>query len=481
MEPRLSASMENTVQKNILKSSSSGAVPLIALRPNDMGPWRKSLDAAHRAWVKSTGFSAANGTVCLLPGSNGKPSSAGVGIGQATVWDWASAAKALPHGRYRVLWGVDGVELDAEQATTAALGWMLAGYAFTTFKEPNDAVSLPELVWPKHADQQYVFSTASAVYLVRDLINTPANHMGPSDLADSAKVLAKTHKAKIKMTVGDRLLTANYPAIHAVGRASSSPPRLIDMTWGNAKHPKVTLVGKGVCFDSGGLDIKSAAGMKIMKKDMGGAAQALGLASMIMAMKLPIRLRVLIPAVENSISGNAMRPGDVVATRKGPTIEIGNTDAEGRVILADALAEATSESPQMILDFATLTGAARVALGTELPALFCNDNEMADGLLSHATNTGDPLWRLPLWPGYAHQITGKVGDINNAPDGGYGGAITAALLLERFVERDDGRQQKWAHIDLMGWNLSSRPGRPEGGEAMGIRAVFSYLAECFGT
>jgi leucyl aminopeptidase len=467
------------VPKKLFTKSTAGAVPLFALKPKDMAAWRRGLDKDGRAWAKACGFSGAAGTACLMPGLKGKLSMAAVGVGAGSIWDWATVAKAVPAGRYRLGLGADGAEPDQEQANTAALGWALAGYAFTHYKESSVSASA-QLVWPKKVDPAYVLASASATYMVRDLINTPANHMGPTNLAGAASALAKSHKARIKVIVGDKLLKVNYPAIHAVGRASDDAPRLIDMVWGKASNPKVTLVGKGVCFDSGGLDIKSAAGMKIMKKDMGGAAHVLGLASMIMALKLPVRLRVLIPAVENSISGNAMRPGDVVATRKGLSIEIGNTDAEGRVVLADALAEATSENPRMIFDFATLTGAARVALGTELPALFCNDNKMAEGLLSHSNKIADPLWRMPLWAPYNHQVSGKVADVNNAPDGGYGGAITAALFLERFVDRGKGAPQKWAHIDLMAWNLSSRPGRPEGGEAMGIRALYSYLADCFG-
>ncbi len=467
------------VPKACFRKSAAGAVPLRVIVPKSMAAWSKSLEKSQRTWVKSSGFNAASGSTCLIPNETGTPVLAAAGIDTGSIWEWASIAKSLPTGTYQLVPDTDGGDEDSTRLTNAALGWALAGYAFDSFKDSHTA-KLGQLVWPRGVDQAFVLACAHAVYLVRDLINTPANHMGPAELADSARVLAKTHKAKLKVTVGDRLLRANYPAIHAVGRASDSAPRLIDMTWGKASHPKVTLVGKGVCFDSGGLDIKSAAGMKMMKKDMGGAAQVLGLASMVMAMKLPVRLRVLIPAVENSISGNAMRPGDVLATRKGLTIEVGNTDAEGRVVLADALCEATSENPEMILDFATLTGAARVALGTELPALFCNDNNMAEGLLSHGERSNDPLWRMPLWQGYASQVVGKVADVNNAPDGGYGGAITAALFLERFVQRDKGGVQKWAHIDLMAWNLSSRPGRPEGGEAMGIRAVYSYLAECFG-
>ncbi|MEK9725322.1 MAG: leucyl aminopeptidase family protein, partial [Rhodospirillaceae bacterium] len=313
--------------------------------------------------------------------------------------------------------------------------------------------------------------------LIRDLINTPAVDMGPDGLAAAAAKVAKAHRARIKVIVGNDLLKKNYPAVHAVGRAHDRAPRLIDITWGNARAPKVTLVGKGVCFDTGGLDIKSAAGMRLMKKDMGGAAHVLGAAAWIMAAKLKVRLRVLIPAVENSIAGNAMRPGDVVPTRKGLTIEIGNTDAEGRVILSDALAEAAIEKPELIVDFATLTGAARVALGPELPALFCTDDRLADDLLAAGTAATDPFWRMPLWAGYDRLVDGKVADVNNAPEGGHGGAITAALFLQRFVEPD----VPWAHIDLMAWNGSNRPGRPEGGEAMGLRALCGMLANRYGS
>jgi len=315
---------------------------------------------------------------------------------------------------------------------------------------------------------------------VRDLINTPASDMGPAQLANAARAVAKQRKAKLSVTVGDALLEKGYPAIHAVGRASAQAPRLLDMNWGAKDAPRVTLVGKGVCFDSGGLDLKSSSNMKLMKKDMGGAALVLGLAAMIMDAGLPVRLRVLIPAVENSVDGSAMRPLDVVPTRKGLTIEIGNTAAEGRAILADALAEAVTDAPELIIDCATLTGAARVALGTEVPALFCNDDEMAAGILANSALVSDPLWRLPLWQGYKSQVDGKVADVTNAPEGGYGGAITAALFLERFVQPAKGEAPSWAHIDMMAWNLSSRAGRPEGGEAMAMRALFAYLQERFG-
>ena len=318
---------------------------------------------------------------------------------------------------------------------------------------------------------------ARATFLVRDLINTPASDMGPADLAESAKAAADDGGATIRILVGEELLEKGFPAIHAAGRAAAPDraPRLIDFTWGDGGSPKVTLVGKGVCFDSGGLDLKPAANMKLMKKDMGGGAHVLGLASMIMDAKLPVRLRVLIPAVENSVSGNALRPLDVVPTRKGISIEIGHTDAEGRVILADALFEASSDEPDLIVDFATLTGAARVALGAELPAFYTNDDNVAKALDKHGTDLSDPLWHMPLFEPYRRLIDGKVADITNSADTPLGGSITAALFLQEFVEPEI----PWLHIDLMAWNTSSRPGRPEGGEAMGMRAVYALIAERF--
>ncbi len=314
--------------------------------------------------------------------------------------------------------------------------------------------------------------TAEAIGLVRDLVNTPAADMGPAQLAEAARDLAKRHRGKCTVLVGDTLLKRNYPAVHAVGRAAAEEPRLIDLRWGS-KGPKVTLVGKGVCFDSGGLDLKPAAGMKLMKKDMGCAAHVLGLASLIMAEKLPLQLRVLVPAVENAVSGNAFRPLDVLQTRKGLTVEVGNTDAEGRLVLCDALAEADSEKPDLLIDFATLTGAARVALGPDLPAMFCNDDKLAGLILRHGAVEGDPVWRLPLHKGYRPGLESKVADLNNISNSPYGGAITAALFLENFVSPGT----RWAHFDIMAWNVATRPGRPEGGEAMGLRAVYAAIVE----
>ena len=449
------------------------AVPVTLIPETSSDTWQAKQSDTARAWLEKMGFKGKAGAVGLMPGDNG--SLAGVVFvvpDIPTLWDFAALPRKLPGGAYSV-----ADDLDADAATFLALAWALAGYRFNRYKQDRSDDEAPRLVWPATCRRDEASYLAEATGLVRDLINTPAVDMGPDGLAQAAQDLATKHGAAIALTIGDELLTNNFPAIHAVGRAHDRAPRLIDLTWGSADAPKVTLVGKGVCFDTGGLDIKSAVGMKLMKKDMGGAAHVLGAADALMASGLNIRLRVLVPAVENSIAGNAMRPGDVVPTRKGLTIEIGNTDAEGRVILSDALAEAVAEKPEVIIDFATLTGSARVALGTELPALFCNNDGLADDLLAAGKDVTDPLWRMPLWAGYETMIDGKVADINNAPEGGYGGSITAALFLQRFVDSDI----PWAHIDLMAWNLSSKPGRPEGGEAMGMRALIRYLQVRYGT
>ncbi|MEQ8193649.1 MAG: leucyl aminopeptidase family protein [Rhodospirillales bacterium] len=457
--------------QHLTDPGAGAAIPLTPITADGLSAWLEGQAAGVRTWLGQTGFKAKAGSIALVPGNDGTLSRVLIGIGENDdVWAWAALPEKLPDGTYRLEMGA--VEIDPDKA---ALGWALGAYGFDRYKKIEKSPAT--LIWPEGCDRAYVERTAEAVFLVRDLINTPASDNGPEELAAAGADLFKKHGGRSKVIVGADLLKDNFPAIHAVGRASPREPRLFDGVWGDEAAPKITLVGKGVCFDTGGLDLKSATGMKLMKKDMGGAAHAFGLASMIMAAKLRVRLRVLVPAVENSVAGNAMRPMDVVATRKGLSVEIGNTDAEGRVILADALAEAVTEKPELIVDFATLTGAARVALGTDLPALFCNDDEFAGGLLAHSAASNDPLWRLPLWAPYRKMIEGKTADINNAPEGGYAGAITAALFLEAFVEKD----VPWAHIDLMAWNVKSQPGRPEGGEAMGIRALYGYIAERFGS
>jgi leucyl aminopeptidase len=421
------------------------------------------------AWLESTGFNGAAGQLALLPGDNGRLARVFVGT-EAEDWLWAlgDLPTRLPAGRY-ALERAD----NPRQATRAALGWALGSYAFTRYrKRERKAI---DLVWPKAADRDYVTRTAEAIYLVRDLVNTPAADLGPAELADAARALARKHRARFQVIVGEALLKRNFPMVHAVGKGSARAPRLIDIAWGT-RGPRITLVGKGVCFDSGGLDLKPSSGMKMMKKDMGGAAHALGLASMVMAAKLPVRLRVLIPAVENMVSGTSFRPLDVVPTRKGLTVEIGNTDAEGRLILADALALGDADKPALMIDFATLTGAARVALGPDLPALFTDHDDLANDILRHATAEADPAWRLPLWRGYRSGLDSKVADLNNISESGFAGAIYAALFLKEFVSDTT----PWAHFDIYAWNNRTRPGRPEGGEAMVLRGLFALLKERFG-
>ena len=441
-------------------------LPLTPLTADGLAGWLKKQPKATATWVKGAAFEATPGSVLLLPGKDGDASGALVGMGgDDDIWSWSAASDKLPKGRYKL-----AREPKASTANRLALGWGLAAYKFTRYKgKPKQH---PELVWPKNADQGAVAAAVEATFLTRDLINTPASDMGPAELADAARKLARQHKASCSTVVGDDLLKKNFPAIHAVGRASDRAPRLIDLKWGRASDPKVTLVGKGVCFDTGGLDLKPAGGMLLMKKDMGGAAHVLGLAHMIMAAKLKVRLRVLISAVENSVSGNAYRPMDVVTTRKGITVEIGNTDAEGRVVMSDALALGAAEKPAVILDFATLTGAARIALGPSLPAMFCNDDGLAAAFAKAGEAQDDPVWRMPLWQPYNKYIEPNIADISNTGKIPQGGAITAALFLERFVEPDI----PWAHFDIMAWNSGATPGKPEGGEAMAMRAAFEVIA-----
>ena len=485
-----------------LVAAARDAVPLVPVDDKALERWRAGAEPVRRRWAASVGFAARSGTVCLVPDGNGALAEALLGVGNGSAadragpgaaspktsadggadladpWLWSAAAERLPERVFRLApmrGGKRAGEAAEKIAFAAAFGWGLAAYRYDRFKTSAASWRGARLVWPSGCDRNQVENALAATTLVRDLINAPASHLGPTALAQAARALGRQFGARVRVIVGEQLLVRGYPAIHAVGRAAADAPRLIDMTWGRAPDPKVTLCGKGVCFDTGGLDIKPSGGMKLMKKDMGGGAHVLGIARMVMAAKLRVRLRVLIPAVENSIAGNAMRPLDVVATRKGTTVEIGNTDAEGRVVLADALWEASGERPDVIFDFATLTGAARIALGTELPALFVNDDALAVDMLKAAESERDPLWRMPLWQPYRRHVKGHVADLTNAPEGGFGGAITAALFLEDFVAAGI----PWAHIDLMAWNTASRPGRPLGGEAMGMRAVYALIRDRF--
>ena len=441
---------------------------VISLTPLDedgLVAWRRSAPTRHVNWLEQSGFTAAPGEVCALPAENGTLEHRLFGMqSQGDIALLADLPARLPAGIYRLAsnWSRD-------QRLRASLGWGLACYRFSRYKAGKNA--LPELLLDEDIDGE-VRKLCTAQCLVRDLVNTPTEHMGPQQLADEVERIADKFEADFSSITGDDLLTRNFPAVHVVGRASHREPRLLQLEWGH-EGPLLALVGKGVCFDTGGLDLKPAAGMALMKKDMGGAAHALALASLVMAYNLPVRLMLLIPAVENAVAGNAYRPGDVIATRKGLSVEIGNTDAEGRVILSDALTFATEHDPDLVIDFATLTGAARVALGPELPPLFSNREEISAGIQAAGLEVEDPLWTMPLHQPYNKLFESPIADLNNAGNTPFAGCITAALFLEHFVTPET----PWVHIDTFAWNPDSKPGRPKGGEAQGLRAVFAYLQE----
>jgi leucyl aminopeptidase len=446
------------------------ATALVCVNKEQYKHWLSSQDLCCANWVEHNQFVFKPGEFLQIPNNHGKLQSVLLCIsGDDDFWAVGALAPSLPQGVYEI--HCDSMSL--MQLQHACLAWGLGHYQFTHYKEgkPN----MPILKLPDGVDHDWLEHCLTSVYLVRDLINMPANDLGPTELAEQIKAVAKAHDAKTSIIVGEKLLKENYPAIHAVGKASTNPPQLVDLRWGDSSHPKITLVGKGVCFDSGGLDLKSASGMREMKKDMGGSAHALGLAQLIMAQKLPVNLRVLIPTVENSVAGNSYRPGDVIQTRAGLTVEIGNTDAEGRLILCDAIAEATAEKPDCLIDFATLTGAARVALGTDLPAFFSNDEAIAASLQQCATSVGDPIWRMPLYEPYDTLLKSDIADLNNISSSPYGGAITAALYLQRFVANET----SWVHFDIMASNSRNLPGRPKGGEAMGLRACYEFIKRTY--
>ncbi|WP_343313176.1 leucyl aminopeptidase family protein [Brucella sp. BE17] len=422
-------------------------------------------------WAKAHDFDGEAGKLLVLPGKDGTISGALFGTGDTKTHDQSQLiagklGRSLPEGDWHIA-NPNG------EAGLATLAFLLGGYRFDRYRKPSTKTC--RLALPDDVDEAEVRRIADAVMLTRDLINTPPNDMGPDALETAACDLAAKHGAQMTVTEGDALLEKNLPMIHAVGRAGAIAPRLIDIIWGEASNPKVTLVGKGVCFDTGGLDIKAASGMLLMKKDMGGAANVLGLAAMIMDAQLPLRLRVLIPAVENAIAGNAFRPSDVLQSRKGLSVEIGNTDAEGRLVLADALTLADEEAPEILIDMATLTGAARVALGPDLPPFYTHDDAFAQTLAVKASQTADPLWRMPLWQPYAQKLSSRVADINNVTSDGFAGSVTAALFLDRFVEK----AQTHVHFDIFGWVPMEKPASPVGGEAQGIRALYQLLKERF--
>lgn len=433
--------------------------------------WLKAQSPRARAAAAAQGFAGKAGEQAILPDEKADEWSVAVGVADRaalTPWCLARAADTLPDGNYRLVDAVPGA---------AALGWLLAQHRFDRYRAADKPAGARVLLTSEPAAIDETIRLAEAVALVRDMVNTPTEDMGPTDIEAKVREVAKAIGGDVSVTKGDEL-ASGYPMIHAVGRAAAKgrEPRLVEMSWGNPAHPRIALIGKGVCFDSGGLDIKPASGMRLMKKDMGGAAHALALAKLVAASRLPVRLHLLIPAVENAISGNAFRPGDVLRSRKGPSVEISNTDAEGRLILGDALARAFEEKPVLAIDFATLTGAARVALGPDLPAMFANDDLLADDLLKAGTAVSDPLWRMPLWAGYNDMLKSDIADIDNAPEGGMAGAVTAALFLQKFVPADT----PWAHFDTFAWRPSARAGRPKGGEALGLRAAWSMLRARFG-
>jgi len=459
------------VLRDFAARASAATAQLYLLTPENLDRWRRKQNRTVTTWLKASGFAAKPGEISLMANDAGALRQVFAGVSAHNLlWDAAGLRARLPAGRYAL-----AAPPATNDATRIALGWALGGYRFARYKNKAKTAGAPVLVWPAGADRAAVMAAARAIFLTRDLINTPAADLGPAELATAARSLARAHKATCRVITGAALAKNNYPLIHTVGRASARPPRLIDLRWGPARAPRLTLVGKGVVFDTGGLDLKPSASMLGMKKDMGGAAHVLGLAQMIMTAGWRLRLRVLIPAVENAVAGNAYRPSDVLASRQGLSVEVGNTDAEGRLVLADALAEAAREKPDMVVDFATLTGAQRVACGPDLPSYFTDDEAFSQALMTAAADTGDPLWRLPLHRPYRPLLDSKIADIHSTGKAGPG-AILAALFLDSFIEG----AKSWTHIDLMAWNTTDRPGRPQGGEAQGLRAVFEALRGRFG-
>ena len=448
------------------------AIPITFVTKSTWQALSAELPAQARQFASSNGFAGKPGACLTLPAADGKVAHVLFGLEEATsksrdLFRPGALPGLLPAGIYRFANPPHDTRL-------AVLAFALGSYRFNRYRKA-DAPEV-KLGPPEGIDAADIARMADAVMLARDLINTPSNDMGPEELALAAERLAARFGASFNCIVGDDLVKQNFPLIHAVGMASARAPRLIELVWGDGTHPKVTLVGKGVCFDTGGLDLKPSAGMLIMKKDMGGAANVLALAQMVMDAKLKVRLRVLIPAVENAVAGNAFRPLDIFKSRKGVTVEIGNTDAEGRLVLADALALADEEAPDLLVDMGTLTGAARVALGPDLPPFYTNDETLAADVARYAKGENDPLWRMPLWPPYDSWLDSKVAIITNAPSGTFAGSITCALFLQRFVEH----AKSWLHVDIYGWTPQAKPARPEGGECQAARAIYKLLGERYG-
>jgi leucyl aminopeptidase len=456
----------------LLTAATADSRPLWLLTESDLPRWLSEQPGPVANWVRSHAFQAERHRVLAYPGVDGGIGGAVAGlgslrsVGELKVWHAAGLPDRLPAQTYHV-----ANVLRQDAATHFVLGWLMGAYRMVRYRSVAPATPRAVLVAPPEADLAYAEAAAAASSFARDLINTPANDMGPAELAAAATDLAGRFGARSSVIVGDELRAHDFHLIHAVGAGSPRPPRLIDLRWGNSDARKVTLVGKGVCFDTGGLDLKPSAGMLLMKKDMGGAACVLGLAQMLMQLDAPVQLRVLVPAVENSIDGNAYRPSDVLRSRKGLTVEIGNTDAEGRLVLADALAEADAERPDLLIDMATLTGAARVALGPELPAAFSTDENLLATLRIRGEEEADPIWPLPLWTGYDDELASKIADLGNVSAAPFAGSIIGALFLKRFVTATP----SWLHLDLYAWNAKDRPGRPVGAEAQCIRALYRLI------
>jgi leucyl aminopeptidase len=460
----------------LLTSDPGDSRPLWLLTEADLARWLAEQPVATAAWVRSNGFQGERHRVLTLPAADGGIAGALVGLGSIRdaadlkLWHAAGLPDRLPALAYRL-----ATPLPADAATHFVLGWLTGSYRMTRYRAAPSAPRAA-LVPPSEADLVYAQCAASATAFARDLINTPANDLGPAELAAAAVELADRFGARCQVLVGDELKARDFPLIHAVGAASPREPRLIDLRWGDRQAPRVTLVGKGVCFDTGGLDLKPSAGMLLMKKDMGGAACVLATAEMLMRLDAPVQLRVLIPAVENSIGSRAYRPSDVLRSRKGLTVEIGNTDAEGRLVLADALVEADSERPDLLIDLATLTGAARTALGPELPAAYSTDEALLTQLRARGEEEADPVWPMPLWSGYDDELASKIADLGNVSATPFAGSIIAALFLKRFITATP----KWLHVDLYAWNPRERPGRPVGAEAQCVRSLYRLIRSLLG-
>lgn len=456
---------------SLLLAASPVAIPVHVVSKAGWPALAERLSPAAARFAKAHGFAARPNQHLVLPDAEGAVAAVLLGVESAQArrrdpFAPGRLATVLPEGDYSLNGEIDDLGL-------AALGWLLQAYRFDRYRKPHPAKA--RLVVPDGVDGEELSALADSVAFARDLVNTPASDMGPAEIEAAARQLGEAHGAEVASIVGDDLLAQNFPMIHAVGRASVRAPRLIDLVWGRPDHPKVTLVGKGVAFDTGGLNLKTDAGMLLMKKDMGGAAAALAAARMIMQAKLPVRLRVLIPTVENAVSGSSFRPGDILASRKGLTVEIGNTDAEGRLILADALALADEEAPELLIDYATLTGAARVALGPELPPFYTHDEGLAAEIARLGQQVNDPVWRMPLWPPYDAMLDSKVADLNHVSGGSFAGSATAALFLNRFVAKT----QSYAHFDIYAWNPANKPGRPEGGECQAARLTYALVKQFY--